>query len=176
MEKAKGTADMQSSLASAQVKVEISKNEAMAKEAAAGGEAAFISTTGKAEGEKIAAIGLANASAKQAYVLAVAKGAEALGLARARGYEEQVRAVGVQTTGLVAVANAISEGKITVMPEILVNGGGGAGEGLAATLMGWLKSMGSDVNSSEKLKDEVKEVVKQNIKEKIEIKPIDTIS
>ena len=176
MEKAKGTADMQSSLASAQVKVEISKNEAMAKEAAAGGEAAFISTTGKAEGEKIAAIGLANASAKQAYVLAVAKGAEALGLARARGYEEQVRAVGVQTTGLVAVANAISEGKITVMPEILVNGGGGAGEGLAATLMGWLKSMGSDVNSSEKLKDEVKEVVKQNIKEKIEIKPIVTIS
>ena len=176
MEKAKGTADMQSSLASAQVKVKIKKNEAMAKEAAAGGEAAFISTTGKAEGEKIAAIGLANASAKQAYVLAVAKGAEALGLARARGYEEQVRAVGVQTTGLVAVANAISEGKITVMPEILVNGGGGAGEGLAATLMGWLKSMGSDVNSSEKLKDEVKEVVKQNIKEKIEIKPIDTIS
>ncbi|HQZ14586.1 MAG TPA: SPFH domain-containing protein, partial [Acidimicrobiia bacterium] len=144
MEKAKGTADMQSSLASAQVKVEISQNEAKAQEAQAQGQAAFISTTGRAEGEKITAIGLANASAKEAYVLAVAKGAEALGLARARGYEEQVNAVGVQTTGLVAVANSISEGNIKVMPEILVNGGGGAGEGLAATLMGWLKHMGDD--------------------------------
>ena len=34
-----------------------------------------------------------------------------------------------------AIANAVSEGKLTVVPEVLVTGGGGAVEGLAATLM-----------------------------------------
>jgi hypothetical protein len=33
------------------------------------------------------------------------------------------------------VANAVSEGHITVVPEVLVTGGGGSIEGLAATLM-----------------------------------------
>jgi hypothetical protein len=35
----------------------------------------------------------------------------------------------------VAIANALSEGKLDVMPEVLVTGGGGAIEGLAATFM-----------------------------------------
>ncbi len=40
-------------------------------------------------------------------------------------------------TAIVAVANAVSDGHITVVPEVLVTGGngGGAFEGLAATLM-----------------------------------------
>lgn len=152
MEKAKGTAEMQASLASAQVQVEISGNEALAREAQAKGEAAYVATTGRAEGEKIKAIGLANAAtnealglaegkAKEAIGLGEAAGVEAIGVARAKGYEEQVRALGQSTTAMVAVANAVSEGKIDIMPDILVTGGG-AGEGLAATLMGWLKDMG----------------------------------
>lgn len=154
MEKAKGTADMQANLASAQVQVDIAKNEAQAKEAHAQGEAAFVRTTGAAEGEKIKSIGLANAAAnealglaegkaKQAIGLGEAAGVEAIGVARAKGYEEQVRALGSSTTAMVAVANAVSEGHIDVMPEILVTGGG-AGEGLAATLMGWLKNIGEE--------------------------------
>lgn len=152
MEKAKGTAEMQASLASAQVQVEISGNEALAREAQAKGEAAYVSTTGAAEGERIKSIGMANAAtnealglaegkAKQAIGLGEAAGVEAIGVARAKGYEEQVRALGQSTTAMVAVANAVSEGKIDIMPDILVTGGG-AGEGLAATLMGWLKDMG----------------------------------
>ncbi|MFI5052820.1 MAG: hypothetical protein ACHQDE_00540, partial [Acidimicrobiia bacterium] len=35
----------------------------------------------------------------------------------------------------VAVANAVADGHITVVPEVLVTGGGGSIEGLAATLM-----------------------------------------
>jgi hypothetical protein len=35
----------------------------------------------------------------------------------------------------VAIANAVSDGGLQVMPEVLVTGGGGAVEGLAATLM-----------------------------------------
>ena len=35
-----------------------------------------------------------------------------------------------------AVANAVAEGHINVVPEVLVTGGGGSIEGLAATLIG----------------------------------------
>jgi hypothetical protein len=124
MEKAKGTADMQGQLASAQVNVEIEQNRANARQAEAQGEAAYVELTGKAEATRVEAIGLANATAT-----------EALGVARATGFEAQKEALGETATALVAVANAVAEGHITVVPEVLVTGGGGSFEGLAATLM-----------------------------------------
>ena len=124
MEKAKGTADMQAQLASAQVGVEIKQNEAEARRAEAEGEAAYVELTGRAEATRVEAIGLAEA-----------KAVEALGVARATGFEEQRQAIGEGATAVVAVANAVAEGHITVVPEVLVTGGGGSFEGLAATLM-----------------------------------------
>jgi regulator of protease activity HflC (stomatin/prohibitin superfamily) len=133
MEKAKGTADMQSQLASAQVGVQIMANEAEARENEGKGEAAFVELTGRAEATKVQAIGLAEA-----------KATEALGLARAVGFEAQKEALGGAATALVAVANAVAEGHITVVPEVLVTGGGGGGggplDGLAATLMRYLSN------------------------------------
>ena len=90
--------------------------------------------TGKAEASKTEAIGLAEAAATKA-----------LGLARAAGFEAQTQALGQTATALVAVANAVADGKITVVPEVLVAGGGGAIEGLAATLM---RTLGTDGQSS----------------------------
>jgi hypothetical protein len=128
MEKAKGTADMQAQLASAQVGVQIEENRAEAREAEGKGEAAFVELTGRAEATRREAIGLAEA-----------KATEALGLARATGFEAQKDALGGPATALVAVANAVAEGHITVVPEVLVTGGGGGAggpiDGLAATLI-----------------------------------------
>jgi hypothetical protein len=127
MEKAKGTADMQAQLATSAVGIAIKDNEAQAREAQARGEAAYVELTGKAEATKTEAIGLAEA-----------KATEALGLARAAGFEAQTHALGQGATALVAVANAVADGHITVVPDVLVTssgGGGGALEGLAATLM-----------------------------------------
>jgi SPFH domain / Band 7 family len=124
MEKARGTADMQGQLASSQVNIAINGNRADAREEEARGEAAYVELTGRAEATKVEAIGLANA-----------KATEALGIARAEGFEKQVAALGQGATAVVAVANAVSEGNITVVPEVLVTGGGGSFEGLAATLM-----------------------------------------
>ncbi|HEV2891418.1 MAG TPA: SPFH domain-containing protein [Frankiaceae bacterium] len=124
MEKARGTADMQAQLASSQVSVAITKNQAQAREAAGSGEAAFVRITGKAEADRREAMGLAEA-----------KATEALGLARAAGFEAQRDAIGDMPTAIVAVAGAIADGQIDIMPEVLVTGGGGAVEGLAATLM-----------------------------------------
>ena len=64
---------------------------------------------------------------RQAIGLAEAKATEALGLARAAGFEAQTRgARRGRRRPLVAVANAVAEGHITVVPEVLVTGGGGA--------------------------------------------------
>ena len=88
---------------------------------------AFVELTGRAEAAKTEAIGLAEA-----------KATEALGLARAAGFEAQTQALGQGATALVAVANAVADGHVTVVPDVLVTSGGGGGgalEGLAATLM-----------------------------------------
>ena len=79
--------------------------------------------------------GEAEAARRQAIGLAEAKATEALGLARATGFEAQKEALGGPATAVVAVANAVADGHITVVPEVLVTGGGGSFEGLAATLM-----------------------------------------
>jgi hypothetical protein len=133
MEKAKGTANMQSQLASAQVGVQIKTNEAQAREQEAKGEAAYVQLTGEAEGARRQAIGLGEA-----------KATEALGLARAIGFNAQKEALGGPATAVVAVANAVADGHITVVPEVLVTGGGGGSfDGLAATLMRYLGTNGA---------------------------------
>src|SRR5467141_395364 len=132
LEKARGTADMQAELAKAQVSVDINRARANARKAEAEGEAAFVRVTGEAEGSRRRAIGLGDAAA-----------VEALGLAKAKGYEAQVRSLGSTPTAAVAIAGALSEGKLDVVPEVLVTGGGGALEGLAATFMRSLNGNGA---------------------------------
>ncbi|HET7416876.1 MAG TPA: SPFH domain-containing protein [Solirubrobacterales bacterium] len=132
MEKARGTADMQAELAASQVSVDINANRARAREAEAQGEAAYVRTTGRAEADRTEAIGLAEARAT-----------EALGLARAAGFEAQRAAIGEGGTALVAVTSAIADGGVDIMPDVLVTGGGGALDGLAATLMGMLRTNGT---------------------------------
>jgi uncharacterized membrane protein YqiK len=124
MEKARGMADMQAELAAAQVSIEINGNRARAREAEAGGEATYVRVTGQAEADRVQALGLADA-----------KAAEALGLARAAGFQAQRDAIGEMPTALVAVAGAVAEGKLDIMPEVLVTGGGSSLDGLAAALI-----------------------------------------
>jgi regulator of protease activity HflC (stomatin/prohibitin superfamily) len=168
LEKARGTADMQAQLATAQVSIDIRAAEADAKTAEARGQASFIELTAKAEAGKIEAVGLANArttefmglaeakkteavglaegTATQAIGLAKAKGAEALGLAQAEGYEAQVRALGSTPTAIVAVAQAVKDGNIDLMPDVLVTGGNGV-EGLIGTLLSKLNKPKPDGSS-----------------------------
>ncbi|HKB17555.1 MAG TPA: SPFH domain-containing protein [Candidatus Dormibacteraeota bacterium] len=139
LEKARGTADMQADLAKAQVSVDINRARANARKAEAEGEAAFVRVTGEAEGSRRRAIGLGDAAA-----------VEALGLAKAKGYEAQVQSLGSTPTAAVAIANALSEGKLDVVPEVLVTGGGGALDGLAATFMRSLNGNGQGKAGTDK--------------------------
>jgi regulator of protease activity HflC (stomatin/prohibitin superfamily) len=127
MEQAKGTADMQASLARARVGVEIAANNAQARKAEAEGEATYIRETGAAKGAEV----------------------EAVGLARAKAYKAQVEALGQIPTAIVNAITALAESKVKFVPDILVTGGGSAIEGLAGTLMRYLSKSG-EVGSEEK--------------------------
>lgn len=119
MEQAKGTADMQAELARSKVGIDIKSNNAEARKKEAEGEATYIRETGTAKGAEV----------------------EAIGLARAKGYQKQVDALGSQATALVNLASALADSKNRFVPEVLVSGGGGMSlEGLAAALIGQLRS------------------------------------
>ena len=117
--------------------VDIEKNRADARREEATGEAAYVELTGRAEATKVEAVGLAEA-----------KATEALGVARATGFEAQKQALGETATALVAVANAVAEGHISVVPDVLVTGGGGSFDGLAAQLIRHFGTNGDGGNGS----------------------------
>jgi uncharacterized membrane protein YqiK len=121
MEKARGTAEMQSELATAQVSVEINRNQAEARRAEGEGEAAYVRLTGEAEADRTRAIGVATAA----------------------GFEAQRHAIGEVPTAMVAAINAIAAGGVDIMPEVLVTGGGGSIDGLAATLINMFRPQSS---------------------------------
>jgi SPFH domain/Band 7 family protein len=130
MEKAKGTADMQSELAKSQVSIDIKSNNARARKEEASGDAEYIEKTGTARGAKVRAIGMA----------------------RAEAFRAQVAALGQIPTALVNVANALSEGNNKFVPEVLVTGGSGGGsgalDGLAAMLTQYFNKQGHSHESS----------------------------
>jgi uncharacterized membrane protein YqiK len=131
LEAARGKADMQVELARAEVSVNIAKAEANAQIARADGEAGYTERTGKADAVKIEAIGKAEGVAT-----------EAKGLALATAYQAQVAAIGSEATAAVAIANAIADGSVKIVPDVLVQGSDGAGAftGLAATLINSVKN------------------------------------
>jgi uncharacterized membrane protein YqiK len=111
-EAATGKADMQKSLAAAEVNVLIKKNNADARAQEARGEAEFTKQTGLAQADVI----------------------RAQGVARAEGFKAQNEAIGAAGTLLVNVATVLADKNVKIMPEILVAGGGSALDALAATL------------------------------------------
>jgi len=120
-EQARGTADMQAELAKSAVGVDIKSNNASARKAEADGESFYIEKTGTARGAEVRSVGLAKAEA----------------------YDAQVKAMGRNTTALVNVIDAVAKSGVPLVPEILVTGGGGSVDGLAAALMRHLSDGGA---------------------------------
>lgn len=107
LEKTKAHADNQKNLMEATVGVEIAAKRSEQRKNEADGEAYYISSTGKAEAEKMRLIG------------------EAQGVA----YKEQVNALGANGVALVETLKVIGEKGVRITPDIMASGGGGNGEG-----------------------------------------------
>ncbi len=125
MEKTKAQADLQPSLVKAEIDVQIAtqakqtmitgaEGRSQATRLEQEGVAAGISAVGKAEGDKILAIGNATAEA----------------------YVRQAAAVGQGPLAMIEVMKRVSDGKIKITPDIMVSGGGGAGnDGASANML-----------------------------------------
>ncbi|MBS1794159.1 MAG: hypothetical protein JSS81_09910 [Acidobacteria bacterium] len=107
LEKTKAHADNQKDLMAATVGVEIASKRSEQRKNEADGEAYYISSTGKAEAEKMRLIG------------------EAQGVA----YKEQVNALGANGVALVETLKVIGEKGVRITPDIMASGGGAGGEG-----------------------------------------------
>jgi uncharacterized membrane protein YqiK len=107
LEKTSSQADNQRSLMEATVGVDIAGKRSEQRQREADGEAYYISSTGKAEAEKMRLIG------------------EAQGVA----YKEQVNALGGNGVALIETLKVIGEKGVRITPDIMASGGGGTGEG-----------------------------------------------
>lgn len=106
LEKTSSQADNQRSLMEATVGVDIAAKRSEQRQREADGEAYFISSTGKAEAEKMRLIG------------------EAQGVA----YREQVNALGAQGVAIVETLKVIGEKGVRITPDIMASGGGASGD------------------------------------------------
>ncbi|MEY4723761.1 MAG: hypothetical protein RLZZ324_1274 [Candidatus Parcubacteria bacterium] len=118
MEKTRGMANQQAALAGSEVGITIVENKAKARKAEADGESYYLETVGAAKGADVRAIGLA----------------------KAEGYRAQVDALGQNATAIVNALEHVADSKMRLVPDVMVVGGGGGVEGLAATLMKTLVS------------------------------------
>lgn len=114
LEKTSAHANNQKGLMEATVGVEISAKRSEQRKAEADGEAYYISSTGRAEAEKVRLMG------------------EAQGVA----YAEQVNALGPNGVALVETLKVIGEKGVRITPDIMASGGGsGEGGGGIGTLL-----------------------------------------
>lgn len=133
MENTKAQANLQPDLVKSEVAVQIATQrkqetiiladgEGQATRLAQEGLAAGITAVGRAEGEKI----------------------RAMGLAKAEAYAEQAQALGQTSLALVEVMQRIAEGNVKITPDVLVSGGEGrqnegsavGGAGIMAAVLG----------------------------------------
>jgi len=141
LEQVRGTAAMQADLAKSSVSIKIKENDAQGRKAEAAGTAAYTKTTGEADAHVVQVKGDAEAHVVKATGEAEAAAIEAQGVARAIGYEKQREALGSEATALVAVFSEIGDGKVKIVPDVLV-GSGSPIDGLAATLTQTLAANG----------------------------------
>jgi uncharacterized membrane protein YqiK len=146
-ESAKAGADMQPEVVKSTRQVEINTQMAASKVAAAKGDAESRVINAKADAENKTIIARADAEAKTINAKADANATEvngsadagkikAIGLAEAEVTKQKTEAMGTEQYAIVRVAEALASNGIKLVPEILVNGQNGGGNGMIDALIG----------------------------------------
>jgi len=158
MEKETAIADMQREIVKAQQSVEISQRTADATVKKAEGDATSLKLQVNAESEAMKMKANAEAEATKArgaaqaeYTkmnavaeaerisktgLAEAEKIMAIGKSTAEAYELQVKAMGEENFTKFKITEEIAKGKIKIIPDLLINGGGSTTDGSLSGLMG----------------------------------------
>jgi regulator of protease activity HflC (stomatin/prohibitin superfamily) len=138
MEKMRATADQQPTLVASEIAVKVATQKKSEMIALAEGDAEAKALLGVGEGKRLKAIGDGEASQ-----------IAAVGEATAQAYSKQQAAIGEEAIKQIKIveliAAAIQSGKIKIVPDVLVSGGGNAGDGLMGMLTKLLP--GVDLNA-----------------------------
>jgi uncharacterized membrane protein YqiK len=146
-ESAKAGADMQPEVVKSTRQVEINTQMAASKVAASRGEAEAKTINAKADAEVRITIAKADAEAKTVNAKADANATEvngtaegakikAIGLAEAEVTKLKTEAMGTEQYAIVRVAEALASHGIKLVPDILVSGKDGGGNGMIDALIG----------------------------------------
>jgi len=127
MEKMRATADQQPTLVASEIAVKVATQRKTEMITLAEGNAEAKALEGIGEGKRLIAIGDGEASK-----------IAAIGEATAQAYNKQQEAIGEEAIKQIKIveliAAAIENGKIKIVPDVLVSGGGTAGDGLMGQL------------------------------------------
>ena len=123
MEKMRATADQQPTLVASEIAVKVATQKKIEMITLAEGNAEAKALEGAGEGKRLKAIGDGEASK-----------IAAIGEATAQAYSKQQAAIGEEAIKQIKIveliAAAVDHGKIKVVPDVLVTGGGNASDGL----------------------------------------------
>jgi len=127
MEKMRATADQQPTLVASEIAVKVAMQKKTEMITLAEGTAEAKALEGGGEGKRLTAIGDGEASK-----------IAAIGEATAQAYSKQQAAIGEEAIKQIKIveliASAIQMGNIKIVPDVLVTGGGSAGDGLMGML------------------------------------------
>lgn len=127
MEKMKATADQQPTLVASEIAVKVAAQKKTEMITLAEGTAEAKALEGSGEGKRLMAIGDGEASK-----------IAAIGEATAQAYTKQKEAIGEDAIKQIKIVElvsaAIENGRIKIVPDVMVSGGGSAGDGLMAQL------------------------------------------
>jgi uncharacterized membrane protein YqiK len=135
-ESAKAGADMQPEVVKSTRQVEINTQMAAAKVASAKGDAESKTINAKADAEVQTINSKANALATEVNGNADAGKIKAIGLAEAEVTKQKTEAMGTEQYAIVRVAEALAQNGVKLVPEILVSGKDGGGNGIIDALIG----------------------------------------
>jgi uncharacterized membrane protein YqiK len=127
MEKMRATADQQPTLVASEIAVKVATQKKTEMITLAEGSAEAKALEGAGEGKRLTAIGDGEASK-----------IAAIGEATAQAYSKQQAAIGEEAIKQIKIVElisaAIQNGNIKIVPDVLVTGGGNAGDGLMGML------------------------------------------
>jgi uncharacterized membrane protein YqiK len=136
-EKQKAISDMQQQVVAASQGVEIKQKEAEQKIKEAEGQSKSIELVAKANAQKLKFE--AEGESAKIKQIGEAKGSAILaeGIANAESYQKQVEAMGSDNFAKLKIINAIAEGKVELMPKVLITGNGTGNSSPVDALLGF---------------------------------------
>ncbi len=135
MEKIKAQANLQPNLVKAEIDVQIATQQKQQAITLAEGKGQSIRLEAEGKGQAIRLEQEGIAMGIQAVGKAEGEKIRAMGQATAEAYNKQAQAVGQSPLAIIEIMKRVSDGRVKITPDILIQGGSGGGEGNSTNVL-----------------------------------------